>query len=431
MSRPQRLLVRLVVAAAAAATACAATAGPTAHTPCANYVGLNEAFAPLPNAPPFPIAVWRGIRFAAPPVGALRWAAPAPAPGCTPGVAVPATSYGSMCVQNSMLNGAGDEDCLTLNVYAPASATPASALPVLFFIYGGDLTLGSASWYNATATVALFASGTDTGPIIVVVANYRVNTLGFLSTPDLCAVAGDGAGCGNFGIQDQRAAMAWVRSNIYAFGGDATRVTISGQSSGGTSVFAHLTSTAARGLFSAAISWSGSANLTMGAAPKRAQDAAMPSLAGCAGGATPAARVACTRSLPANVLGNSTPAGWDIQQASALPARRSICGTLRRIARVFPRHRSSLAHVRGAQDFDFPTAATADGWHNAGVVYVDGDVVQQPLLAALRVGVVDVPLLVSTMAAEAANHPKRNVSALTDAQVRGEAGACSTGPRVA
>ena len=290
-------------AAAVAAAACVSVGAaqrPIARTPCTDYEGLAESFNGVN------VSAYRGIRYAPEPT---RWAPPLPYSNCTPGSVTTAHEFGPICVQDSALGGVGVEDCLSLNVFTPASATPLSNLPVLIFIHGGDLTIGSSNWYNMTPAVALFATGADTGPVVIVTINYRLNVVGFLSTPDLCAVS-NGEGCSNFGILDQRLAFSWVRDHIYAFGGDASRVTISGQSSGGTSVFAHLTSSASRGLFSAAISLSGSANLTMGKAQKFAQDGPFFAQFGCDKQATPADRVACMRSQRAGMLGNATPAGW-------------------------------------------------------------------------------------------------------------------------
>ena len=357
----------------------AATAAPVARTQCADYVGITETFTPTNATAAIPVSVWRGVPYAAPPLGSLRWMPPRPYSNCTPGMPVTVAAFAPMCVQNRPFNGSQSEDCLFLNVYAPSVVT--EPLPVLVFLHGGDLTMGSASWHNATAAVALFTAGAPTtGPVIIVVPSYRLNALGFLSTPDMCTVS-NGAACGNFGLLDQRAVFAWVRDHIYAFGGDASRVTISGQSSGGTSVLAHLTTTASRGLFSGVISLSGSPNITMGATQKLAQDAPFVATLGCASPSTPRERVACMRALDGTLVARSTPEGWDLPQAD-----------------------------------DFPTPAYAHGWNNAGIPYVDGDAMQLPLLESLAAGTVDVPVILSSMAVEMAFRTARNVSDLTDAQ---------------
>ena len=356
-----------------------AVAGPIARAQCANYEGVSEAFA-VNASTSYPVSVWRGIPFAAAPVGPLRWAPPQPFTNCTPSVTVPAIQYGARCIQDEGVGGGGAEDCLFLNVHAPASATPALNLPVLVFFHGGDNTVGSADWYNCTAAIAKFSTGADTGEIIIVTVNYRLNVIGFLTTPDMCNVT-NGKGCSNFGLLDQRIALRWVHDNIWVFGGDASRVTISGQSSGGTDVFAHLTSVASRGLFRAGISLSGSPNITMGTLQKYAQDTPFFSQFKCDSGPTPEARVACMRAVNAVLLGNTTPPAWDIPEV-----------------------------------FNFPTKVTATGWNAAGIPFFDGDVIQIPLLEALAMSVVDVPLIISSMADEIGIAPGRDVSALSDAQ---------------
>ena len=135
------------------------------------------------------------------------------------------------------------EDCLTLNVWRPATAS-AAPLPVMVWIYGGALVHGRTALYPADA---LAKQG-----IIVVSMNYRMGRLGFFAHPALVAEAPDDVR-GNYGYMDQRAALQWVQRNIAAFGGNPTAVTIFGESAGGGSVLVHLTSPLSRGLFQRAI----------------------------------------------------------------------------------------------------------------------------------------------------------------------------------
>lgn len=195
------------------------------------------------------IAVFRGIPFAAPPVGALRWREPQPVEKWT--TIQHATTAGPSCIQKSgtsLENGGDpgklDEDCLYLNVYGPA-AKPGRRLPVMVWIHGGALIFGSGALpiYNGSALARR--------DIIVVTINYRLGTLGFFSHPALDKATIDGPV--NFGLLDQVAALRWVQTNIEAFGGDPARVTIAGQSAGAQSVLALMASPMTKGLFSAAI----------------------------------------------------------------------------------------------------------------------------------------------------------------------------------
>jgi para-nitrobenzyl esterase len=199
------------------------------------------------------VNVFFGIRYAAPPVGTLRWKPPiAPTPSSGP---IVAANPGNPCPQPGGVSYFGDEDCLFLNVWAPANATPGSKLPVFFWIHGGGLLFGDSSTYDPSILV-------QTSNIIVVTVNYRLGALGWLVEAGLTASAASAfekvGDSGNYGLMDQQFAMQWVQSNIAGFGGDPARVTIGGESAGGLSVTAHLASTTtAVGLFRAAIIESG------------------------------------------------------------------------------------------------------------------------------------------------------------------------------
>lgn len=205
------------------------------------------------------IRVFKGIPFAAPPVGGLRWRAPR-RPANWTGLR-DATAYGAACPQPDRPDGAGggraerqSEDCLTLNVWAPANAQRENAgrgLPVMVWIHGGANRLGSGTFpiYDGTA---LARQG-----VIVVTINYRLGLLGFFDHPALAAEQGQGESFGNYGLMDQIAALEWVKRNIAAFGGDVSNVTAFGESAGGSNLLYLLTSPAARGLFSKVIIESG------------------------------------------------------------------------------------------------------------------------------------------------------------------------------
>jgi para-nitrobenzyl esterase len=150
---------------------------------------------------------------------------------------------------------AQSEDCLSLNVYVPASAKPASKLPVLFWIHGGALETGVGADYDAADMIA--AHG-----IVVVTINYRLGALGWLAQKALEATQGGTfqhkGDAGNYGLMDQQFALRWVKARIAAFGGDPSKITIDGESAGGLSVLLNLASTAtAKGLFRGAIVESG------------------------------------------------------------------------------------------------------------------------------------------------------------------------------
>lgn len=186
-----------------------------------------------------------GVPYAAAPVGELRWQPPQ---AVTPWHGVrAATQLPPRCAQIGS-EGPGSEDCLYLNVFMPEGRHK-KPLPVLFFIHGGSLRVGSA-WDNDPSRIAR-----ETNSIVVMV-NYRLGMLGFLNHPALDVEAGDGVS-GNYGLMDQQLALEWVHEQIGAFGGDPNNVTISGMSAGAWSVCAHLTSDRVAGTFSRAALQSG------------------------------------------------------------------------------------------------------------------------------------------------------------------------------
>lgn len=200
------------------------------------------------------LEVFKGIPFAAPPVADGRWRPPAPA-SPWPGVRA-AQAFAPACMQAGVSmpgepTPPTSEDCLYLNVWAPAAARqpPAKPLPVLVWIHGGG-------WTNGATSMPLYAGDAlaRRGLVVVTIA-YRLGVLGFLAHPELTR-EGEGSS-GNYGLQDQLAALQWVQRNIHAFGGDAQRVTIAGQSAGAMSVSLLIASPRARGLFHRAIAQSG------------------------------------------------------------------------------------------------------------------------------------------------------------------------------
>ena len=227
---------------------------------------------------------YRGIPYAAPPVGALRWRPPADAPAWS-GVR-DALAFGATCPQRSADGGiTGDEDCLTLNVWTPAQRPPAPA-PVLLFVHGGAHYAGSSSvpTYDGRAL-------SEAGDVVVVTLNYRIGALGFLAHPGFGAENASAAS-GNYGYLDQTHALRWVQDNIAAFGGDPARVLLFGQSAGGFGVCMQLASPLARGLFSRAMILSGACT-AMTKAVAESSGATVAGRLGCSG--ADAAAAACLR----------------------------------------------------------------------------------------------------------------------------------------
>ena len=197
------------------------------------------------------IRVFRGVPYAAPPVGALRWQAPQPvAPW--PGVR-DATKAGPGCMQGRVFSDIVlpdlSEDCLTLNIYTPARAAR-DRLPVMVWIHGGGFQAGAGAEPRHDG-LAFARRG-----IVLVTINYRLGVFGFFVHPELTRESGRHAS-GNYGMLDQVAALRWVRENIAAFGGDPRNVTIFGESAGSFAVSALMASPLAQGLFHKAIGESG------------------------------------------------------------------------------------------------------------------------------------------------------------------------------
>jgi len=216
-----------------------AESGPVANAPAGSLGGVAQG----------DLLVFKGIPYAMPPVGDARWKAPAPMPRWD-GVRS-AREFGPACVQPKIPPASvyaadplpASEDCLTLNIWAPANASHA---PVLFWIHGGSFWFGSSreGLYDGTR---LAQRG-----VIVVTINYRLGVLGWLAHPELSGESAEGIS-GNYGLLDQIQALRWVQQNIAAFGGDPANVTIAGESAGGLSVAYLMASPKARGLFAKAI----------------------------------------------------------------------------------------------------------------------------------------------------------------------------------
>lgn len=209
------------------------------------------------------IMVFKGVPFAAPPVGDLRWKAPQAA---APWNGVLETKkfgprpmqrpiYGDMMFRSEMIS----EDCLYLNIWAPAGSAN-DKLPVLVYYYGGGFVAGDASEYRYDGE-SMARRG-----IVTVTVNYRLGVFGFLAHQELSWESSEGAS-GNYGLLDQAAALKWVSENISAFGGDPRRITIAGESAGSISVSALMASPLSRDLIAGAIGESGSILASLRAVP--------------------------------------------------------------------------------------------------------------------------------------------------------------------
>ena len=201
------------------------------------------------------VTVYRGIPYAAPPVGDLRWKAPQPPASWKD--TREAKQFGNSCPQTSYPSGSiyqskpepMSEDCLYLNIWTAAKSAK-ERRPVMVWIHGGGFTRGSGSSSSYDGEI-LSHKG-----VVLVTINYRLGVFGFLAHPELTAESGHHAS-GNYAILDQIAALQWVKKNIAGFGGDPNKVTIFGESAGSWAVNALMASPLAKGLFQRAIGESG------------------------------------------------------------------------------------------------------------------------------------------------------------------------------
>ncbi|WP_337052985.1 carboxylesterase family protein [Pseudoxanthomonas sp. USHLN014] len=234
----------VLLLAALAPTAARAQSHPVAETLSGRVQGVSVEG----------VESFKGIPYAAPPTGALRWRAPQPAAHWQ-GVR-DASHYGAPCIQPAKPGQWAvepSEDCLNLNLWRPVRdgvEANQGKLPVMLWIHGGGSVVGSGS------DPAFDGSALARHGVVVVTINYRLGRLGYFAHPALSAAKADGPLLGNYGLMDQLAAMRWVRENIAAFGGDPGNVTLFGESAGGCYVSIWMTSPAAQGLFSKAITHS-------------------------------------------------------------------------------------------------------------------------------------------------------------------------------
>ncbi len=274
---------RVGLAALAAVAVMGATPALAADAP----VIVKTANGPVQATARGEMRTYFGIPFAAPPVGDLRWRAPAPAAKWSAPIA--RSKSAAACLQTGpespFRTKSDSEDCLYLDVHTPVGKGP---FPVMVWIHGGAFTTGDIGFYAQTESMV--SKG-----VIVVTIPYRLGAMGFLAHP---ALRDAGGSAGDYGMMDQQAALRWVRANISRFGGDAKNVTIFGESAGGFSVLTHLASPLSKGLFDKAIIQSGAYGVAdqLTQADMEAKSAmALEKSAACAGGAVTAT---CLRGLP-------------------------------------------------------------------------------------------------------------------------------------
>ncbi|MBZ5530463.1 MAG: carboxylesterase family protein [Acidobacteriia bacterium] len=269
------------------------------------------------------VRVYRGIPYAAPPVGDLRWRPPQP-PAAWQGVR-DAGKFGATCWQVPYPPAAAifqndistmSEDCLHLNLWTPAK-TANDRLPVMVWIHGGGLTRGSST------TPMYDGENLARKGVVVVTLNYRLGIFGFFANPELASESAHHAS-GNYGLLDQVAALQWVKKNIAAFGGDPNRVTIFGESAGSWSVCALTASPLAKGLFARAIGESGglfAPMLTQEKAEKEGERIAATLVTNAGPGATTAAASSSAADGPSNPSSAAPAAKKDVLKAlRAMPA---------------------------------------------------------------------------------------------------------------
>ncbi len=280
---------------------------------------------------------FKGIPYAAPPVGDRRWRAPESA-ACWSAVR-DANAFGAICPQlDATGNPVGQEDCLTLNVWSPETA-PAAPLPVMVFVHGGGNNQGSSA--VSVGDVAVYdGRSLATRGAVVVTLNYRLGALGFLSHPSLDGESGGTSG--NYALLDVLAALRWVQANARAFHGDPSRVMLFGESAGGVNVCLLAASPLSAGLFSRALIESGGCAATTRAVANAA-GVRLITAANCASrsDATACLRAltpeAILRALPADVTGispNDFGPAIDGRVLPAAPLELVAAGTHQHVAMV-------------------------------------------------------------------------------------------------
>jgi para-nitrobenzyl esterase len=337
-------LAILALFVAAAGGAQAQTEPPPGPAPVTIESGLVQGVAAGDG-----VVAFKGVPYAAPPVGPLRWRPPQPAPRWS-GVRA-ASAFGPICPQGASFGrpaGATEsEDCLTLNVWAPEHAqVRGGGAPVMVWLHGGGDDQGTASQPQFDG------AGFARDGIVFVSVEYRLGALGWFAHPALTREAG-AAPLANYGLMDEIAALAWVKRNIRGFGGDPGRVTVAGESAGGEAVLFLMTTPAARGLFSQAIvesgtGWTGYPTL----AKAEAEGAALATRPGAPANADAAA----LRALPVSALlaANTEGAGPTIdgRLVQGSPAAAILAGGAAKVPLLIGTNSGEASQLRGGDPAD-------------------------------------------------------------------------------
>ncbi len=260
---------------------------------------------------------FKGMPYASPPTGNLRFRPPA-APACSAEIQI-ARQFAPACPQLTLTGDSiGQEDCLYLNVWTPATEFPAQPTrPVIVYIHGGGNTTGATDIERFGATLLDGERAAANGNAVIVTMAYRLGALGFLAHPALSAEDPNNVS-GNYGIYDQIAALEWVQRNIERFGGDPDRVALIGQSAGAQNVCAIVASARSQDLFQAAAIHSGACNApSLAASQADGEDIA--ELAGCAAGAAASCLRGLTTDAWLQAIGTSLPLGTGFVQQPVGP----------------------------------------------------------------------------------------------------------------
>jgi len=304
------------------------------------------------------VASFRGIKYGT----SERWTKPIMSPPSS--ADIDATEFGAICWQIfGDVKGSGgtqSEDCLNLDIYVPAWTTASSSkLPVVIWLYGGSLIAGSTQSYTHLSSLATRMN------VVLVAPNYRLAAFGWLALPEISSSSNTNSS-GNYGLMDQQLALSWVQQYIEFFNGDKNKVTLLGQSSGGTSIFGHLSSEKSKNLFHAAISLSGSPNITVSLEDAEIRfESALRTTTNC----------------------------YNISKSNSKSESVMDC-----LNKLTP---SQIANVL-PEEFDVSPLLPSDvnGANYPGLIIVDGNIITQDLKSALALPVMDVPLVFQTMEAE-------------------------------
>ncbi|MFD7863267.1 carboxylesterase/lipase family protein [Streptomyces sp. NPDC059783] len=343
-----RIAALAASAVAAALTATALVAGPAVARPAGPTTAAPARVVteegPVLGSAAGAVRTFQGIPYAAPPTGERRWKKPQPVRpwSATLDARAPRSACAQPTDQPIAIAGGGGEDCLYLNVTAPARQ-PVRPLPVIVWIHGGSFTYGDGASYGA-AKLAAARQGA-----VVVTVNYRLGVFGFLSAPGLGASA-------DLGLLDQQAALRWVARNAGAFGGDPRNVTLMGQSGGGYSVCAQLVSPGARGLFGKAIVQSAGCVGPDGSFTREQAEVTGKAVVEASGCREPAAVEACLRGRSTEELVGASVSGHEgfrpVVDGEVLPESPAEAIAAGRFARVPVLHGSTRDEMSGLAGLD-------------------------------------------------------------------------------